>query len=164
MAPINEWLRATRERQVNPDTGRPWSQEYLVARVNEWADGLGLLNENGQPWHLHRPNYVGYEGAKVPEAETLRRFTAFWADHGEPGPEAMESAPAAEPAPDLATALLAMARAAEAMATELAAMRAERELLATRVGDLEAQVAELVLAARASRGSGEPGGLGAVTQ
>lgn len=50
----------------------------------------------------------------------------------------------AESAPDLPTALLALAR-------ELAALREERQALAGRVADLEAQVAEIVASAPSER-------------
>jgi hypothetical protein len=135
MVPVNAWLRATRLRQADPDSGRFLSQERLVDEVNAWSAARGLLNEHGQPWRLHRPNYNGYEresSPKTPEPETLRRFVQFWAERGEPGPEEYEAGPEPVQPPDLATALTALAEELRAMreeraawAVELAAMREE---------------------------------------
>lgn len=68
-----------------------------------------------------------------------------------------EQSAAPEPAPDLATAL-------HELVTELRAMREERGRLVERVGDLEAQVAELVRAVPSVDGSGARGALAAPGQ
>jgi hypothetical protein len=123
------WLRDTRKRHVTPK-GRPWAQEYAVDRINEWAAATGQTRENGEPWRLHRPNYVGYEGGKNAEPETVARLVAFWVAQGEPAPDLTPIAPPElEPAPDLASVLSRLNAELTAMREERAEVRAEAAIL-----------------------------------
>lgn len=70
-----------------------------------------------------------------------------WPPEAEPEPE-----PVATPAPDLAAALMALAKSNQAMADELGALRQERASLSGRLAELEATVRLLVQQV--------PGGLG----
>src|SRR5690348_3637505 len=113
MTPVAAWLRETRNRHLTPE-GRPWSQEYTVNRVNEWAAETGQIGESGRPWQLHRPNYVGYEGTTEPTPWTLNKLVAFWTAQGEPAPD-LRPAPDPEPRPSLEErAVIAAERQAEA--------------------------------------------------
>lgn len=88
-------------------------------------DFLRALAESGAK-APHRSNYAGWESGRVtPEDSSLRPIVAFYAERGVDGPE--PTPPTPEPVPDLASALLALARSNDAMAQELAALRAERE-------------------------------------
>lgn len=119
MAGVPDWLKETRLRQRHPETGKPWSQEYLVERVNEWA---------GSDWTLYRSNYVNYESGKQrPESETLRRFVAFWEAHNEPGPDLTPTTTIEPVDPQLA-----LARAIERQA---AAIERQNALLAGPASD-----------------------------
>ena len=129
MAPsIAAWLRETRLRQRTPE-GRPWSQEYTVDRINEWAAGTG--------WKLYRPNYVGWEGGKQPQPETLARLTAFWAAQGEGGPDAMPD-PDPEPLSLEERAVIATERQAAAAERQAAAL--EALVLASHRGQMPPEV------------------------
>lgn len=120
MAPIADWLRDTRLRQRTPE-GRPWSQEYLVDRVNEWA------RATEQGWTLYRPNYVGWEKGKEPTAPILGRLVAFWESQGEPGPDLTP-----KPAP-----LSLEERHVNALEASLAEQRATNRLLSERLDALQ---------------------------
>ena len=142
MAPIGDWLRETRERQVRPD-GEKWSQDDFLAELQR-ATG----------WHLHRPNYSRYEsGRSQPKRDTLARLVGFWAARGEPGPDL---SPKVEPAPvdpvaaaiDRQTAILAE------LVAELRSMRAEgdgvAEALTSGLADLRATLGAVLI----ERGTG----------
>lgn len=131
MNAIAQRLRDARLSQRHPVTGRPWSQEYAVERIREEAGWTTL----------YRPNYIGWENGRGMAPETLERLVAFWASHGVAGPDLTPP----EPAPDLPTALMALARELEASRlgrerAEERAESAERALaaLASRVAALEA--------------------------
>lgn len=64
---LAEWLRSAREAQVNPATGKPWSQAYAAQRITE-ATGKTL----------YREALNGYENGKGMEPETYDRIVAFW--------------------------------------------------------------------------------------
>lgn len=125
MTPIAQWLRDARLRQTNPDTGRPWSQEFLVDRVRA---------ETG--WTLHRPNYVGYERGAGMEPDTLQRFIDFWHKYGVEAPDLTEKpAPlsleeravvAAERQADAAEAMVAEQRRSNGLLAALLTVRSER--------------------------------------
>lgn len=105
---IADWLRETRLRQTHPETGEPWTQDYLLVQMQE---RIG--------WAPHRPNYSKYESGKsTPKRDTLKKFTDFWALYDEPPPN-LQAEPEPEQ-PDLAAAILALTE-------ELEAMRRERE-------------------------------------
>ncbi len=98
------------------------------------------------------PTYARYERARdavEPEPGTLRRLAAFWDSLGEIGPESMPDAPEPKPAPDLATALMAVA-------AEMCEWRLARQEMAGQIEELHAQVAELVLAAAYGAGRAAP--------
>jgi hypothetical protein len=77
MTPIATWLRETREAQRRPSDGLPWSQDDFLAAL-----------EADTGWHLHRPNYSGYEtGKATPSPATLRKLVDFWAGRGVIAPD-----------------------------------------------------------------------------
>lgn len=115
MTPTAAWLRETRLRHSAP-SGRPWSQEYVVDRINEWAEATGQVQDNGSPWRLYRPNYVGYEGTVEPTPWIARKLIDFWRAQGEPEPDLT---PEPEPEPPLSL-------------EERAVRAAEAQVLATR--------------------------------
>lgn len=74
--PIGPWLRAARLAQTNPDTGRPWSQEYAAERVT---------SETGRK--LYRETLNGYERGKGMEPATLEWLVGFWQRYGVEAPD-----------------------------------------------------------------------------
>lgn len=141
MTPIAAWLKASRTAQVHPDTGRPWTQDYFLARIKAetgWAPAYANYNKLEQ-------------GKSQPRPETLARLVDFWSRYGVEAPDLTPRE--AETAPDLATALLALARSNEAMATELGELRRERLETAERVEALERAVRELAARLAAQAGS-----------
>jgi hypothetical protein len=88
---------------------RPWTYKHLLT-----------LMQAEVGWAPAHPNYSGYElGKSIPEPNTLAKFVKFWQAHGVAGPDLTPPKPA-DPPPDLASAL-------SALAAELAAIRLERE-------------------------------------
>lgn len=106
----------------------------------------------------HRSNYAQWESGKVtPEPASLQPLVDFYAARGIGGPA--EHRPAADqPAPDLATALLALAESNRAMAAELAALREERRESAARLEAMERAIQQLAgrVAAAADATSAAP--------
>lgn len=100
------------------------------------------------------PSYSTYasweSGATTPRARNLKVIRDFHATR-----QGAKAPPGRDDAPDLATALLALA-------AELTALREERQAMARRVDDLEAQVAELVASGSSGPGTGAPSARDAV--
>lgn len=136
-----------------PIEERPATAQWLIrARDSQgWtADRfLEQLAEAGVK-APHRSNYAQWESGKVtPEPASLEPILAFY---GELGVEPPSAAPAPEPAPDLATALLALARELEASRLDRQRMQGEIEGLQNLVGQLAAQLQlEQALSARIAR-------------
>lgn len=125
MTPIADWLRETRERQVNPSTGKSWSQGYMAQRLEE---ELG--------WRLGRENYNKYEtGKTTPNPETLKRFVDFWTSHGEAAPNLASGEP---PLSIEERTVRAMERQAEAAERQATAMEMHVRLLARQTIATEA--------------------------
>lgn len=122
MTPTAAWLRETRQRHSAP-SGRPWSQEYVVDRINEWAEATGQVQDNGSPWRLYRPNYVGYEGTVEPTPWIARKLIDFWIAQGEAEPDLT---PEPEPEPPLSLeerAVVAAERQADAAEEQVGLLR-----------------------------------------
>lgn len=131
--PISQWLKSARLSQTNPDTGRPWSQEYLAERVSQ---------ETG--WKLYREAYVGYERGAGMQPETLARFVDFWTRYGVEGPDLTEKDPPLSLEERAVVAAERQAEAAVAQTTLMARQVALLEQIATSLtGQLPAaQAAE----------------------
>jgi hypothetical protein len=131
--PIGEWLRETRLRQITPGKRKPWSQDYLLERMQE---------EVG--WSSHRPNYSKYEtGKSKPEPDTLDKFIAFWTARGEPGPDLSPKRVQEPPADPLAAAIRAQTEAITALVEELRLARLQ-----------QVEVSEVALRAIGALGAG----------
>lgn len=114
MAPLATWLRETRSRHN-------LSQESLVDAINAWARATNQRNDDGKPWKLYRPNYVGWEGGKKAQPATIARLVAYWQAQDEPAPDLSARAPEPE-LPSLELALRALVH-------ELTTARDERNAL-----------------------------------
>jgi hypothetical protein len=127
--PIAAWLIRARAGFSDPEADHTWTaDEFLVALKAEATKAPA------------RTTYARWEsGAARPSDRSLAPIIAFYAERKVAGPEAR---PTVAPAPDLATALSALAKSNEALVAELTAWRTERQALVTRVTDLEALVRE----------------------
>lgn len=102
MPSIAEWLRASRTSQAMPENGRPWTQDYFLARIKTetgWAPAYANYNKLEQ-------------GKSQPRPDTLSRLVAFWARYGIAGPDLT---PEPEPLSLELRAVLAAERQAAAM-------------------------------------------------
>lgn len=135
MTPTAAWLRETRQRHSAP-SGRPWSQEYVVDRINEWAEATGQVQDNGSPWRLYRPNYVGYEGTVEPTPWIARKLIDFWIAQGEPEPD-LTPEPEPVPPPSLEERAVVAAEAqVVAIREQTDAIREQSKLMAQLVARL----------------------------
>jgi len=114
-------------KRARKDAGYSNAHEFLAAVKEE--QGAAPSYSSYAQWESGE---VGPRDGSLTTIEAFHRKRNTWA----------------EPtgAPDLATALLALAQ-------ELEALREERQQLVTRVDEMEAQVAELVAAAPSATGS-----------
>lgn len=149
MTPIAAWLRETRESQHRTSDGLPWSQDDFLAAL-----------EADTGWHLHRPNYSGYEtGKATPSPATLRKLVMFWAGRGIEAPDFDAPPPpvdSRDPMTRLADAIEAqgtLVAAIAALTAELREARMERATMAARVERMEALLD--VLAPQAMRDAAE---------
>jgi hypothetical protein len=118
--PIGQWLRDTRLRQVMPGTRKPWSQDYLLERMQKEVK-----------WAPHRPNYSKYENGKAtPEPDTLDKFMAFWTARGEAGPDL---SPPVAPEPTVDPIVAATDRQTEAIRENTAMLKAVLDALTSRL-------------------------------
>lgn len=135
-----------RIEQPNNDLGTALKRARKAARYSNAKNFLAAVKE-AQGSAPSYSTYAQWESGEVqPRDESLAPIEAFHRERGtwvEPAG-----------APDLASALLALAG-------ELAALREERHAMVRRVDELEAQVAELVLAAPSASETRAPGGHGA---
>lgn len=112
------------------DPDKAWTQDYFLDRLEK---------ETG--WHLHRPSYSKYENGKsIPRPATLRKLIAFWARHGEPGPDLAPPPPTPTPAgiPELVAALAAQTTAINALVERLGSLADDSIASAVRQAVAEA--------------------------
>jgi transcriptional regulator with XRE-family HTH domain len=77
VSPIASWLKAARTSQAMPENGRPWTQDYFLARIKAetgWAPAYANYNKLEQ-------------GKSQPRTDTLDRLVAFWAGYGIEAPD-----------------------------------------------------------------------------
>jgi hypothetical protein len=134
--PIAAWLITSRGSMRDPGAARGWTVDRLLK---------ALQTETG--WAPVRTTYARWEsGAARPEPENIARVEAFYSAHGIAGPNVK---PVSEPAPDLATSLLALAH-------ELAETRLERETLKAQVEEMSATLRVLAERVLGEQGNATP--------
>lgn len=144
--PIGQWLRDTRLRQVMPGTRKPWSQDYLLERMQEEVK-----------WAPHRPNYSKYENGKAtPEPDTLDKFVAFWTARGEPGPDLSPKAAPEPPVDPVAAAIDRQTVVLSDLVAELLRWRTEDRARLDQVEAMLDQVVAGTLGAPDTRVEREP--------
>lgn len=116
--------------------------------INAWARATDQRNEDGKPWKLYRPNYVGWEGGKSAQPATIARLIAYWQAQGEPAPDLTPRA--AEPElPSLELALRALVH-------ELTTAREERDAVRRDLAKVQTTLNRLVAGTLVPAGSPAP--------
>jgi hypothetical protein len=130
-----------------------WARHLDTVRRERDLSATQMFEEAGPRLGLGSKSRSAFLKFLEDRSPTVAEAAALAALYGWPD----EQPAVAAPEPDLAAAL-------RDLVVELRAMREERTRLAERVGDLEAQVAELVLAVPSAAGSAVRGELAAPGQ